>query len=109
MIYDMDNRRYAYEYELNEWKRDYHDTDGEVMDDQQLYWHVPSLFDDGDWIEDDEDSINAWLDETYGAGHTITYGEAVSELKEYQPMPLKNTGNGRWKIFIQTMRRNCNG
>lgn len=89
MIYDMDNRRYAYEYELNEWKRDYHDTDGEVMDDQQLYWHVPSLFDDGDWIPDDTDSINHWLCETYDTGHSETYGKAVSELKEYQPDATK--------------------
>ncbi|AEB73699.1 hypothetical protein [Lentilactobacillus buchneri] len=83
---DMGAKKYAYEYELAEWKEQFKDTDGEQLDDDLEYWRIPMLYSHDLFIPDETESINRYLAVSFeDAGNNVAYDEAVKELQELEP------------------------
>ncbi|MBZ3776488.1 hypothetical protein K9P40_05280 [Lentilactobacillus otakiensis] len=84
---DMGAKKYAYEYELAEWEEQFKDTDGNEMDDSEMYWRIPLRpYGNDQFILDDQDSINRYLRDNYeDAGNNQTYQATVNELQDLEP------------------------
>lgn len=83
---DMGAKKYAYGYELAEWKEQFKDTDGNEMDDRETYWRIPMLYSHDLFIPDETESINRYLRDNYeDAGTNVAYDKAAKELQELEP------------------------
>lgn len=99
----LDQQEYVRDLAIQEWQADFTDEDGEAMDDQQEYWHIPGYWIQGihvhdRWIPDDAESIITYLRQDYDVPDD-DYGQAIRSLHQHYPDAKKEVWDWDWDDF----------